>query len=113
MKIRPLAATLGLAALLCAPAFAGNDAHGSHGMDHGTTAAAAMAEGTVKKLDKSAGKLTIAHGPLENLGMPGMTMVFRTKDPAMLDQVKAGDKIRFTAERINGAFTVTALEPAK
>jgi Cu/Ag efflux protein CusF len=88
--------------------------HGAQGMDHGAAGMSQpMTEGTVKKLDKSAGKLTIAHGPLENLGMPSMTMVFRAKDAAMLDQVKAGDKIRFTAERIGGAFTVIALEPAE
>src|SRR5450631_202775 len=60
----------------------------------------AMADGEVKKVDKDAGKLTIKHGPLTNLDMPGMTMVFRVKDPSMLDQVKEGDKIRFVADRV-------------
>ena len=73
----------------------------------------AMADGEVKKVDKDAGKLTIKHGPLTNLDMPGMTMVFRVKDPAMLDQVKEGDKIRFVADRVNGAITVVELKPAK
>jgi len=73
----------------------------------------AMADGEVKKVDKDAGKLTIKHGPLTNLDMPGMTMVFRVKDPVMLDQVKEGDKIRFVADRVNGAITVVELKPVK
>lgn len=75
--------------------------------------AASMSSGEVKKVDKDAGKITIKHGPLANLGMPGMTMVFRVADPAMLDQVKVGDKIAFVAEKKNGALTVVKLEPAK
>lgn len=74
---------------------------------------AAMSSGEVKKVDKDAGKITIKHGPLTNLGMPGMTMVFRVADPAMLDQVKAGDKIVFVAEKKNGALTVAKMEAAK
>lgn len=79
-------------------------AHSGHGM-----VASPMTDGLVKKVDKSAGKLTLSHGPLPN-GMPGMTMVFRVKDPAWLDQVKAGDNVRFVAEQINGAMTVVQLE---
>ncbi len=71
-----------------------------------------MAEGVVKKVDQSAGKVTISHGPLTNLGMPMMTMVFRVKDPAWLGQMKEGDKIRFVADKVDGAFTVVKLEPA-
>lgn len=70
----------------------------------------ALAEGEVKKVDKDAGKLTVQHGPLPNLNMPGMTMAFKVQDPAMLDQVKAGDKIRLRVERVNGAYTITKLE---
>ena len=76
-------------------------------------AADTMSDGEVKKIDKDAGKITIKHGPLANLEMPGMTMVFRVKDPAMLDTVKAGDKIKFVAEKAGGALTVTALQTAK
>ncbi|WP_407928306.1 copper-binding protein [Collimonas silvisoli] len=72
--------------------------------------AAAMSAGEVKKIDKEAGKITIKHGPLANLEMPPMTMVFRVKDPIMLDQVKPGDKINFVAEKANGALTVTQLQ---
>ena len=73
----------------------------------------AMAAGEVRKVDKDQGKVTIRHEPLTNLGMPAMTMVFRVKDPAMLDAVKEGDKIRFVAERVNGAITVMKWEPAR
>jgi Cu(I)/Ag(I) efflux system periplasmic protein CusF len=76
-------------------------------------AAAATAEGEVRRVDKDAQKMTIKHGPIPNLDMPGMTMVFRVKDAAMLDQVKAGDKIKFTADKISGAYTVTTLEAVK
>lgn len=74
------------------------------------TTSNAMSSGEVKKIDKGAGKMTIKHGPLENLGMDAMTMVFRVTDPAMLDQVKTGDKIDFIAEEPNGQLTVTKLE---
>ena len=73
----------------------------------------AFASGEVKKVDKAAGKLTIKHGPLVSLDMPAMTMVFRVKDPAVLGQVKAGDAIRFKAENVAGALTVTEVQKAK
>lgn len=76
-------------------------------------ATATLVAGEVKKVDKEAGKMTIKHAPLVNLDMPAMTMVFRVKEPAMLDKVKPGDKISFVAERANGAITVTYLELAK
>ncbi|MBV0881397.1 copper-binding protein [Noviherbaspirillum sp. L7-7A] len=76
----------------------------------GTTAADTMSAGEIKKVDKAAGKITIKHGPLSNIGMDAMTMVFRVKDPSMLDQVKAGDHIRFIAEQPNGQLTVTQME---
>ena len=93
-------------------------AHSDHAQPQqtgGTTAAAAsgFAEGEVKKIDKSAGKITLKHGPLPALDMPAMTMVFRAKDAALLDQVKTGDVIRFKAEKIDGNFTVTDYQPAK
>lgn len=76
----------------------------------GVAQTAPLSEGEVRKIDKAAGKLTIKHGPLDNLGMPAMTMVFRIKDAATLDQVKPGDRIRFLAEKVDGVFTVTKLE---
>ncbi len=73
-------------------------------------AASAMSDGEVRKVDKDAGKITLRHGPIPNLDMPNMTMVFRVKDPAMLDQVKAGDKVRFTADMVGGQITVMKIE---
>lgn len=81
-------------------------------MHHDMTASL-MSEGVVKKVGKAAGKITLAHGPLQNLGMPGMTMTFNVKDAAWLDKLKANDKIRFVAEDINGALTVTRYEAVK
>ncbi|MBR0568786.1 copper-binding protein [Azoarcus sp. L1K30] len=79
---------------------------------HAAGAQAMLSEGTVKKVDKAGGKITISHGPLENLGMPPMTMAFRAGDPAMLDKVKPGDRIRFLADRVDGMFVVTRLDAA-
>ena len=67
-------------------------------------------EGEVRKVDAAAQKLTVKHGRIENLGMSPMTMVFRVKDPAFLTQVKPGDKIKMTVERIDGALTIVALQ---
>jgi Cu/Ag efflux protein CusF len=70
--------------------------------------------GLVTKIDEPAGKITIKHGPLKKFDMnDGMTMVFRAGDPAMTKAVKAGDRVRFVPERINGQFTVTKIEKAK
>lgn len=74
----------------------------------------ALVAGEVKKVDQAAGKITIKHGPLKKFDMDeGMTMVFRASDPAMLKTVKAGDKIRFDVDRVNGQFTVTKIEKTK
>lgn len=67
-------------------------------------------DGDVRKVDKAAGTILLKHGPIANLDMPAMSMVFRAKDPAMLDQVKPGDKVRFAAEKIGGQYTVTRIE---
>ncbi len=75
--------------------------------------AIAMSDGEIKKVDKDTGRLTIKHGPLENLGMPGMTMLFGVKDAAMMDAVKAGDKVKFVAEKVGGRLVVTQLEIQK
>jgi Cu/Ag efflux protein CusF len=72
-----------------------------------------FADGEIRRVDKEAKKLTIKHGPIPNLNMDAMTMVFQVKDPAMLDQVKAGDKVRFQADKIGGQYTVTRIEAAK
>jgi Cu(I)/Ag(I) efflux system periplasmic protein CusF len=73
-----------------------------------------VVNGQVTKIDESAGKITLKHGPIKKLDMnEGMTMVFRVQDPAMLKQVKVGDKVKFDADRVNGQFTVTKIEKAK
>lgn len=69
--------------------------------------------GVVKKIDAAAGKMTIKHQAITNLDMGAMTMVFKANDPAMLKTVKAGDKIKFSADKINGQITVMMVEKAK
>ena len=87
------------------------DEHSAH---HAPAAASGdAAEGEVRKIDKGAGKITLKHGPIANLEMTPMTMVFRVKDPAMLDAVKVGDKVRFRAEKIQGAITLIEIQPAR
>ena len=72
-----------------------------------------LIDGVVTKVDASAQKITIKHGPLKKFDMEdGMTMVFRAQDPAMLKTVKAGDKVKFVPDRIDGQFTVTKIEKA-
>jgi Cu/Ag efflux protein CusF len=68
-----------------------------------------MVKGEVVKVDKAAGKVTLKHGPIKKFDMDSMTMVFRVADPAMLDKMKAGDKIEFEADRVNGAITLTKI----
>ena len=72
-----------------------------------------MADGEIRKVDLDAKKITIKHGEIKNLDMPGMTMVFQVKDPVLLEKVKAGDKVRFKAEKAGGAIVVTDIQPAK
>ena len=78
-------------------------------------AQAAMVNGEVKKIDESAGKITLKHGPIKNLDMDedGMTMIFRVQDPAMLKQVKVGDKVQFEAERTSAGITITKMQKGK
>jgi len=106
------ATALVCAALMGAPALAQHSDH-DHAAHSAAVAAADTADGEIKKVDKEAKRLTIKHGELKNMGMGAMTMVFRVKDPAMLEKVKAGDKVKFTVEKVSGALTVTALDSAK
>lgn len=78
-------------------------------------AQAAMANGEVKKIDEPAGKITLKHGPIKSLDMEdeSMTMVFRVQDPAMLKQVKVGDKVQFVAERAPAGITITKMQKGK
>lgn len=98
MNRLPFAAALALALGVALPALAQGE----------------LVDGQVTRIDASAGKITIRHGPLKKFDMDdGMVMVFRAADPAMLKAVKAGDKVKFVPERINGQFTVTRIEKAK
>ena len=73
-----------------------------------------LVDGQVTKIDESAGKITLRHGPIKKLEMDeGMTMVFKAQDPAMLKSVKVGDKVKFDADRVHGQFTVTTIQKAK
>jgi Cu/Ag efflux protein CusF len=87
-----------------------------HGAHHPTEAVATrvpQSEGEVRKVDPAQGKVTLRHGPLVNLDMPAMTMVFTVPDKKLLDGLKEGDKVKFTADKKDGAFIVTAIEAAK
>jgi Cu/Ag efflux protein CusF len=73
-----------------------------------------LIDGQITKIDPSAAKITIKHGPIPKLDMDvGMTMVFAVSEPKMLTTVKAGDRIKFDAERVNGQLTVTKLQKAR
>lgn len=84
------------------PAVAGN-----HLPVAGTAVTVTMTNGEVRKIDRETKKITLRHGPIANLGMPAMTMVFQVKDPAMLEQVKTGDQVLFEAEKTGGVYVVT------
>ena len=72
-----------------------------------------VVDGEVTKINEAEGKITLRHGPIKNLDMDSMTMVFRVQDPAMLKQVKVKDKVKFEADRVNGQLTVTKIQKAK
>jgi Cu(I)/Ag(I) efflux system protein CusF len=76
-------------------------------------AAADMTEGEIRKIDLNNKKITIKHGEIKNLDMPGMTMVFQVRDPALLEKAKVGEKVSFKAEKAGGAIVVTDIQPAK
>jgi Cu/Ag efflux protein CusF len=81
---------------------------------HEVRAQSALTDGLVTKIDTSAGKITIKHGPMKKFDMEnGMTMVYRAADPAMLTAVKSGDKVKFDADNVNGQFIVTKIQKAK
>ena len=109
--------TLLMSMTLAAPAFAQQkaDDHSAHHPAVNATAPAAddMADAEVRKVDKDAAKITLKHGEIKSLEMPPMTMVFNVKDKAMLDQLKAGDKVRFKAVNEAGKYTVTDIRVAR
>lgn len=99
MKHFPRASAFLLASLLGAAAWAQSGAPAS--------------EGEVRKIDKATAKITLKHGEIRNLDMPPMTMVFVAKDATLLDKVKVGDKVKFSADKDNGQYVVTAIEPQR
>jgi len=112
MKTRPTLLALAAVALATA-ALAQPKAHDPVAQAApATTAAAVLTDGEIRKVDKTAGKLTIKHGEIKNLDMPPMTMVFQVKSAALLDHVKAGDKVRFHVEKAASGYVVTTIERA-
>lgn len=119
--MKPLQTVASAIAIFLSAPFAGAHAQGM--MNHGnmgamsmpgmkmeSSAAAEMSEGEVRKIDMDSQKITLRHGPLKNLDMPAMTMVFGVRDAAMLSKVQVGSKVHFTAEKADGSLVVTALE---
>ena len=114
MKVIALAAAV--AALAAGPAVSQthHHAHPSHAPATVAQATAAtLADGEVRKVDKEGGKLTLKHADIKSLDMPAMTMVFAVKDKALLDRLKAGDKIRFKVVDDGGKLTLTEIQPAQ
>ena len=107
-----LAGAIVVAGTLVFPAAYADDAHHA-GKTVIVEASQALSEGEVRKVDKDAKKITIKHGPLANLDMPAMTMVFTVKDPTLLERAKTGDKVRFRAEKEGSTYLVTVIEPAR
>jgi len=111
MKLRLVLSTTALAFT----AFVGNPVFAQMSMDQGKMGMVApgMTDGEVRKIDKEAGKITIKHGDIKHMDMPGMTMVFVVKDKALLDKAAVGSKIQFMAMNEKGQMTVTDIQPAK
>jgi Cu(I)/Ag(I) efflux system periplasmic protein CusF len=103
-----------LGTVVAAPSMAAGDQAGQakDGKPVAIAAAGDMSDGEVRKVDKSAGKITLKHGEIKNLDMPGMTMVFQVQEAALLDKVKAGDKVKFRAEKAGSGYVLTAIETA-
>ncbi|MBI5925991.1 MAG: copper-binding protein [Aquabacterium sp.] len=70
-------------------------------------------DGEVIRIDQDAGKITLKHGEIKNLDIPAMQMSFRVSDANWLKTLQVRDKVRFSADKIGGQFTVTAIEVRK
>jgi hypothetical protein len=90
-----------------------HDKHRSSADAVSAVSAGNMADGEIKKIDRDNKKMTIKHGDIKSLDMPGMTMVFQIRDTTILEAFKAGDKVKFIAEKLDGAFVVTGMQLAK
>lgn len=84
-----------------------------HSAHHPSEAAAPLVSAEVRRVDKAAGKVTLRHEAIPNLDMPAMTMVFTAQKPEVLDTLKVGDKVRFNADKVNGQYVVTSIEPVR
>jgi Cu/Ag efflux protein CusF len=115
MKLSSLVAATALALSGAASAQTSAADHTAHHANGASAPAStsSLADGEVRKIDKQQGKVTLKHGPIASLDMPGMTMVFKVADLKMLDTLKQGDKVKFAAANVGGAITVTAIEVAK
>ena len=108
--------TLFVTAFISAAMSFGGVANAQMNMDHGKTGMAAtpgMTDGEVRKIDKESGKLTIKHGEIKHMDMPGMTMVFAVKDKALLDKVQVGQKIQFVVVMEGSKMVVTDIQSEK
>lgn len=108
-----LAAALALATLGANAQQASPADHSAHHPAPSAAAEAPQSQGEVRRIDLAQGKVTLRHGPLVNLDMPAMTMVFVVPDKKLLEGLKEGDKVRFTAAKDNGAYVVKEIQPAK
>jgi Cu(I)/Ag(I) efflux system protein CusF len=113
LSLAAIALAAGVA--LSSPGMAQDEhAHGAAASAPTAAAPSAMVNAQVIKVDQAGGNITLKHGPIKKLGMDrGMTMVFKAQDPAMLNAVKAGDKVKFDADDVNGQYIVTKIEKAK
>ena len=102
-------ALIAFASLAGLPAYAAGD-HAGHGTAQAGAAEMQMVDGQVKKVDKAAGKVTLSHGPLANLNMPAMTMVFAVRDKRLLDGLKVGDAVGFTVQREGSQYVLIRIE---
>jgi len=111
--IRTLLMAVSFSPALLPAAYAAEDmAKTSAPVEAKASDSASLSNGEIKKIDKDAGKITLKHGPLVNLDMPAMTMVFKVQSPDLLNAVKVGDTVKFRAENIKGALIVTKIAPA-
>lgn len=100
---------LAVAAVAMLAFASGQTVASNHQLASSTADAVAMTDGEVRKIDRETKKITLRHGPIVNLGMPAMTMVFQVKDPAMLETVNVGDQVLFGAEKTGGAYVITQI----
>lgn len=106
-----LASLAAVCAAFALPAHAADEMAGMNMKPAAAMPAPKPVAAEVRKVDAANGKVTLKHGPIENLGMSAMTMTFPVKDKAVLAKFKEGDKVNATFDKVNGAATVTGLEP--